>query len=338
MRLPDRWCDPFDLVDVDCRSTQRPGDTGVVSALVARAVALHGDRHVLVVSAHGAVVDDDARDRDLRTHRCLDLRAGVAERQVAHEVHAELVRVGHLRTHRKRNAVPEVRGLAPADVPVRHRRLVERHDLIARVAGIVGHHAVGVIDGPVDFVDDPIGIDRRFVGSQERRPLGQPLGLRGGDVGGQCGIRLAPVVTDGCFHFIDHQFERESGVAHESDIDAVVLVDVLDVDVRVDHELAGWNVDPEVRARQAGAYAEYRVRGSQPLEHAFRSGPVRRTERQRMVVGERALALHGGDDRDLRQFRERSQFFRGLGVEHSLSGPDDGIAGVEQRLHGVPDV
>ena len=57
-----------------------------------------------------------------------------------------------------------------------------------------------------------------------------------------------------------------------------------------------------------------------------------------MVVGERALALHGGDDRDLRQFRERSQFFRGLGVEHSLSGPDDGIAGVEQRLHGVPDV
>ena len=57
-----------------------------------------------------------------------------------------------------------------------------------------------------------------------------------------------------------------------------------------------------------------------------------------MVVRERALALHGGDDRNLRQFRQRAQFFGRFGVEDALSGPDHRIAGVEQRLHRVSGV
>ena len=57
-----------------------------------------------------------------------------------------------------------------------------------------------------------------------------------------------------------------------------------------------------------------------------------------MVVGEGALALHGGDDRNPRQLGERPEFGAGVGVQHALSGPDDGPAGREQRAHGVLDV
>ena len=63
---------------------------------VARAVFLMGERHVLGLHRHGGVFEHHRADGEVLAHGGLEIEPRHAERRIAHEVHAELVRRGRV--------------------------------------------------------------------------------------------------------------------------------------------------------------------------------------------------------------------------------------------------
>ena len=59
------------------------------------------------------------------------------------------------------------------------------------------------------------------------------------------------------------------------------------------------------------------------------------TERQRMVLGERALAVHRRHHRALQQLRQLHQFVARLGVQHALAGEDHRARRIDQQTRGL---
>ena len=105
---------------------------------------------------------------------------------------------------------------SPADVAVGCRRNEERHHAIARTTGIVRHNTVLVVDVLVDFVDNPVGVQRRFIGVEDWQPFGHPrLACRRDP---RCSPQIATVFTNLGFHFLDQHFERQPGVANKTNM------------------------------------------------------------------------------------------------------------------------
>ena len=61
-------------------------------------------------------------------------------------------------------------------------------------------------------------------------------------------------------------------------------------------------------------------------------------ERERMILGERALGFHRGHDRSLKQLGQLAQIIRRLGVQHPLPGVDHRPPRVAQHPGGALDV
>ena len=75
-------------------------------------------------------------------------------------------------------------------------------------------------------------------------------------------------------------------------------------------ETVGWLMAAELRARGVD----------------FSFAPVVDLDRGiSKVIGDRALALGGGDDGRLQEFRELGEGFRALGSNHSASSPNQGV-------------
>src|SRR5690606_27630321 len=105
----------------------------------------------------------------------LEIHAGEADRRVAPDVDAQLVRAGQLRSHRQPQAVTELGRLAPADIAVRRHTLPEWSKLVARRAGLVGYDRVGDVDRLLQFPEDAIGRKRGLVAFEQRQPLAHPF-------------------------------------------------------------------------------------------------------------------------------------------------------------------
>ena len=79
--------------------TERPGQVRVVASQPARLVPCDRERHVLVVVAHGGVVEQDGDGADLVPDGSLKVEPGHAERGVAHHVEDVFLRQGELDPH-----------------------------------------------------------------------------------------------------------------------------------------------------------------------------------------------------------------------------------------------
>src|SRR5690606_11385968 len=128
-------------------AAERAGERGVVARDIGGAVLRGRLGHDRQLDRHRLVVEQDRQDRDALACGGLEIGAGEADRRVAPDVDAKLVGTGELGAHRQAEAVAKLGRLAPADVAVRAAALPERHQLVARAAGVVGDDRVGDVDG-----------------------------------------------------------------------------------------------------------------------------------------------------------------------------------------------
>ena len=87
--------------------------------------------------------------------------------------------------------------------------------------------------------------------------------------------------------------------------------------------------------REAGADPEDEIRVVHEIVHGPGHGPSARAERQRVVLGERTLALETGRDGRAEELRQRSELAPGLGVVDTLAGVDDQPFRGDQQLGGA---
>ena len=112
-----------------------------------------------------------------------------------------------------------------------------------------------------------------------------------------------------------------AGIADHRMLDAIFLVDVGCVVAGMNDGLARRHGRPEIGAGQARADGKDKIGAAEEIGERFGARARRRAERERMAVGDRALAGIGGDHRRRNELGERRQPFGGLGVMHALSGP-----------------
>src|SRR5277367_4332965 len=102
--------------------------------------------------------------RNSATDRGFKVKAGHAERGVAHEVDTELIRCGDLGANGEPKSGAQLMGFAPAEVAARGGGAIEWEKLIAGTAGIMCHDRSGRVDDAHELRHHVIGRDWRFPG------------------------------------------------------------------------------------------------------------------------------------------------------------------------------
>src|SRR6185437_8164522 len=87
------------------------------------------------------------------------------------QVDAEFFGFRELGAHREAEPHAELRRLAPADIAHRLGRDPEGRDLVSRAARVMRDDGVLRIDRVHQLPDDPVGIEWRLVGVEQRPPL-----------------------------------------------------------------------------------------------------------------------------------------------------------------------
>src|SRR5690606_26257913 len=187
-------------------------------------------------------------------------------RSVAPDVDAQLVGTGELGAHREAEAVAELGRLAPADVAVRAAALPERHQLVARAAGVVSNYGVCDVDGLLQVPQYPVRRERARLLGALGLPAGEPFAFGFSDLlRHSCSIaRLGHACPDR----VEQGRERQLRIADQGDLARYRLVDIERVERRMDHPLAGWDGEPEGGGGEAAADAEKQVALVEPLAHA----------------------------------------------------------------------
>ena len=282
---------------------------------------------------HREIVEQDRHDRNALAHRGLEIHAGEADRGIAPDVDAELVRAGELGAHGKAEAVAQLGGLAPADIGVRRRRLPERRELVARAAGIVGDDGVGLVDRVLQVPQHAVGVERRLVVGELGHPLLEPLVGHRLDLGhDRCSITL--LSANQLAALVDHGAERQLGIADQTVLGAHILVEMVGVQRRVDHRLALGHRDAEVRLGERAADAEQHVAIVEEVAHLLRIGATARAQRQRMGLVEAALALQRRADGNRQKLGQLLQLVIGFSPMYAMTGIDDRALGCDQHLGG----
>ena len=68
-----------------------------------------------------------------------------------------------------------MRSFTPADVSMRGRSFIERHDLVPWITRVMRDDAITVIQGAIDLVDDSVWIYGGFIAIEQRSPFVEPL-------------------------------------------------------------------------------------------------------------------------------------------------------------------
>jgi len=222
--------------------------------------------------------------------------------------------------------------LAPAEVAARGDRAVEGQQLVARAAGVVGDDGLARIDGAHELGHDPVGRDRHLGRAEDGRPLREPGGPHTLDLRAHA---LAPgrATAQGPDR-LDELAQHQPRVAQQGMIRDVALVQIALVVGGVDDDLAGGDGGGHAVPGEAAADAEHHVGLAEIVERGSGHGRSAGPQRERVVLGERALALQGRDHRGLEQLGQLEQLRGGLGVEHALAGVDDGPPRVAQHAGG----
>ena len=247
--------------------SQRSGQVGVVTAQELRAVLLDRDRDVLLVVAHRRVLQHHRQDRDLLADSRFDVHPDHPDRRVAHEVDAELLGCGHLGTHDRPQAEAQLGRVTPAQVASGCGRFVDRHQLVAWVARVVGDDCRGRIGDGHEIGDHAVGVQRCVVGTQFCRPAGVPRGGGFCDMGFDlCPFRATVLVAQLALEFLEQSDGGQLRVSQQGDIGDVVFVEITWIVGVVNDSLAGGNVRGEDTAGEAAAQGEYRVAAIQVIQ------------------------------------------------------------------------
>ena len=226
-----------------------------------------------------------------------------------------------------------MRALAPADVAVGRGGDVERHDLVAGRASVVGDHAVVVVQHLVHLVNHPVRRERGVVVREIGLPLGEPcvFGFLDADAHAGAAALFADQTLDG----IDQRRQRELGVADQADVRGGVLVDLVVGDHRVDEELAAREALSVGRGGERCADREQHVAIVQPLARRTGGGASAGADRKRMAFVEGGLAGHRRVHGRVEQLGQDAQFVGGIGGHHAGAGPDQRFLGVHQVFGGI---
>ena len=221
---------------------------------------------------------------------------------------------GELGAHGEAEAVAELGGLAPADVGERRGRLPEGRHLIARAAGVVRDDGPFLVDQAVQLGDHPVRVDRRGVVRPAWAPIrpARPRAARA-----ICDRDVLPGCRRSDLSRPSIAWLSAVRVSRASPIRRVlrrhVLVQVHRVEGRVDDRLArlacrtpkpvSAKLQPTPRMTSASARKRLTGPGVRPPAAA---------ERQRVILGEGALALDRGGDRDVPGLGQGLQLGPGL--------------------------
>ena len=186
-----------------------------------------------------------------------------------------------------------------------------------------------------EFVDDAIRRDRRLGRVQLRLPLRQPGFALGRDLLRRRAVQQAS--AEPILHRIRQRRQRQLRIAEQRHLGRVALVQVARVVGGVDDAHArGQRRRGQRMAVQPGADRQDQIRARIEEMRAVPGEAVAAgTERQRVVLGERALAVHRRHHRALQQLRKLHQFVAGLGVEHALAGEDHRARCIDQQTRGL---
>src|SRR5579871_5716717 len=141
-------------------------------------------------------------------------------------------------------------------------------------------------------------------------------------------------------HLLQHRLEHVARVPDDGDGHAHVLADLRRVNIHVD--------DSGVR-REGGCLAGHAVveapadveehvallDGAIDVDPAVHAGHA---DRERMVFGESADAVQGGDNRDAGPLGQQAQLFHRAGLNDAVAGQDERLLGLHQQLDGLPDL
>ena len=128
----------------------------------------------------------------------------------------------------------------------------------------MGDDAVFLVQIAFQLADNPVGVNRLLVGVENLGPIGHPLVIEFGDLGGDVGLASAAVLSYLTFHFLNHCLEGQLRVAGEANVHRKIFVQVfaalrvMNDDLAVGYRLA------IARPGHAGANREQHVRLLKP--------------------------------------------------------------------------
>ena len=277
------------------------------------------------VAGVAAVVDVDRGDADAVARDRLEVAHHVADARIAGDVDALPVRDRPASPPTAPARLkPRVETLPQPRIAARDLRLVDRADLVARVAGVGGDERVLGVEHLHQIADHAIGVDRRLVDSIHGRNFSRNA----------CSaVRISSSSPRSCgrrprvWTAPRQGLQRQLGVADQGVARLVAAVDVQrcrPCTGRSSSSRVGDGV-AEAVGEEARADREQQV----ALAQEVLGQRAAHAERERMVLRERALALQRRQHRHLGQLGELRELGGGVGVEHAL-------AHVEQRVAGRP--
>ena len=200
----------------------------------------------------------------------------------------------------------------------------------------MGDDGVVQVNGVHDVPNDAVGIQRHFVAGEAGQPFGHPRLAAGGDFVGEILIGRA-LLGALRFQLVDELAQGQLGVAEDGVLGAMVLVDVAVAVGQVNQRLAGWNGHGEAAFGETDAGAEDDVAVGEEAMHRPGLAGTADTQRQRVILREGALALQGGQHRDLQKLGQLQQLVGSLGVEYALAGHNHRALGSDESAGGGGD-
>ena len=207
--------------------------------------------------------------------------------------------------------------LAPAEISARHERFPERHELLARAAGIVRDDRVLALHHLHEVVDHAVLVDRGLGRGELSLPLFEPFLLDRAHFLGRAVGALA--VAD----FSDERLEHELRVADAGGLGRKFLADIGGIVGEVHDLLAVRHLGPPRRAREARAHRNDAIGLAEEVVDHLGRRHHRGAERERMVLGKGALAGVGRKHRRIEQLGELHELLGRACVKHALARMDD---------------
>ena len=284
--------------------------------------------------AEGAIGDHHHCDRQAQPRDGLQLAGCKAEAAVPHDRDAFGCGPADLGADRGRQRVAE-RAVRPVgnEVPAGLPELIEGRKVGAGRAGI-GHDQRIPRQQFLQRGDDALGANRGLVAAGELRETSELLGF--GARHELAAERPPRRRFEDPRHFAPQRGQRQPGIPDHRDLRRVVDPDHRRVDVDVhDAHPVGRGMPPALGGDRPGAAADEHdhVRFvDQRTGFGGAAVAADHAERQRMILGDAALAADGGGDGRLEQLGQLAQFPLGTGHHRATAADEQRALGGQDRL------
>ncbi len=121
-------------------------------------------------------------------------------------------------------------------------------------------------------------------------------------------------------HRVGERGDRQLGVGDDRVVGLVDLVDLAGIDVDVDQRLVGQQIGPEVEGGVLGeavAHRQDHLGLAEGLPGGAVAAVAEDADRKRMVLGQHALAVERGEQRDLKALEKRGQIGAGAAADRA---------------------